>query len=399
MLALRLLQDPLYRRYWLALFVSQLGTWMQAASMGWLVLLLTGSAERLGLVVAFQFLPSLLFSLPAGVLADRYPKRTLLLLTQGGMALLAFLMALGIFAGVLRYPHVLLFALLYGALNAMDQPVRQSFTVELAGRERYPGAIALNSFGFNTSRLVGPALAGLLIARYGVGASFLANALSFLPLLLVLLRLPGGRGNGGEDLPWWREAGEGLAFVRGHPVVRRVVGLVLFASLLGMNFQTLVPAYARLVLGLEAQGFGLLLSSVGVGAVLAALVMAFTGRPRPHRLLLGVFFLALAHLGLFFKPFPLIPLFLALGGFGMISVLINANTLVQLSVPDRLRGRVMAVYTLVMLGTGPLGAYLTGLLFELLGGEKAALLLGGSLLLLGAHQLRRGWPRESSPPA
>ncbi|WP_347241948.1 MFS transporter [Thermus sp.] len=398
MLALALLRDPRYRAYWLALFTSQMGTWMQSAAQGWLVLLLTGSAERLGLVVALQFLPSLLFSLPAGVLADRYPKRNLLLFTQGGMMLLALLMALLTLTGWVRYGHVLLFAFLYGALNAMDQPVRQSFTVELAGRERYPGAIALNSFGFNTSRLLGPALSGFLIAFYGVGAAYLANAFSFLPLLLVLRRLaPGPRGEEGDGR-WWREALEGVGFVLGHPLVRRVVGLVLFASLLGMNFQTLVPAYARLVLGLSATGYGFLLSSVGVGAILAALIMAFTGRPRPLRLLLGVFALALAHLGLFFAPAPVVPLFLALGGFGMISVLINANTLVQLAVPDRLRGRVMAVYSLVMLGTGPLGAYLTGLLFELFGGRLAAFALGGLVLLVGLYQLRP-WPTDASPRA
>jgi MFS family permease len=397
-LALALLKDSRYRAYWLALFTSQMGTWMQAAAQGWLVLLLTGSAERLGLVVALQFLPALLFSLPAGVLADRYPKRNLLLLTQGGMMLLALLMAFLILTGLVRYGHVLAFAFLYGALNAMDLPVRQSFTVELAGKERYPGAIALNSFGFNLSRLLGPALSGLLIALYGVGVAYLANALSFLPLILVLLRLPPGPGGEGGEGRWWREAWEGVGFVLAHPLVRRVVGLVLFASLLGMNFQTLVPAYARLVLGLSATGYGFLVSSVGLGALLAALVMAFTGRPKPARLLLGVFALALAHLGLFLPYPPLVPLFLAVGGFGMISVLINANTLVQLAVPDRLRGRVMAVYSLVMLGTGPLGAYLTGLLFEVLGGRWAALVLGGAVLLVGLYQ-GRPWPKASSPPA
>ncbi|TFU26754.1 MFS transporter [Thermus tengchongensis] len=398
MLALALLKDPLYRSYWFALFTSQMGTWMQSAAQGWLVLLLTGSAERLGLVVALQFLPSLLFSLPAGVLADRYPKRNLLFFTQGGMMVLALFMAFLILTGQVRYGHVLLFAFLYGALNAMDLPVRQSFTVELAGKDRYPGAIALNSFGFNTSRLLGPALAGVLIALFGVGVAYLANALSFLPLLFVLKRVPlGPRGEEGDGR-WWREAQEGVRFVLEHPVVRRVVGLVLFASLLGMNFQTLVPAYARLVLGLSATGYGGLLSSVGFGALGAALVMAFTGRPKPGRLLLGVFSLSLAHLGLFLPYAFLATFFLALGGFGMISVLINANTLVQLSVPDRIRGRVMAVYSLVMLGTGPLGAYLTGLLFELLGGRLAALVLGGAVLMVGLYQLRP-WPKEPSPPA
>ncbi len=241
-------------------------------------------------------------------------------------------------------------------------------------------------------------MAGVLIALYGVGVAYLANALSFLPLLLVLLRLPPGPvGEGGEGR-WWREALEGVRFVLEHPLVRRVVGLVLFASLFGMNFQTLVPAYARLVLSLSATGYGFLVSSVGLGALGAALIMAFTGRPRPGRLLLGAFALALAHLGLFWAHRSSVPLFLALGGFGMISVLINANTLVQLSVPDRLRGRVMAVYSLVMLGTGPLGAYLTGLLFELLGGRLAALALGGMVLLVGLYQLRP-WPRGSSPRA
>ncbi|MDM7324391.1 MAG: MFS transporter [Thermus sp.] len=397
MLALALLKDPLYRSYWISLFASQMGTWMQSAAQAWLVLLLTGSAERLGLVVALQFLPSLLFSLPAGVMADRYPKRNLLLFTQGGMMFLALLMAFLVLTEKVGYSHVLLFAFLYGALNAMDLPVRQSFTVELAGRERYPGAIALNSFGFNTSRLIGPALAGVLIALFGVGVAYLANALSFLPLIFVLRQVaPGPKAEEGDGR-WWREAQEGVRFVLENALVRRVVGLVLFASLLGMNFQTLVPAYARLVLGLSAAGYGALLSSVGLGALGAALVMAFTGKPKPLRLLLGVFFLALAHLGLFLPWAHLAPFFLALGGFGMISVLINANTLVQLSVPDRLRGRVMAVYSLVMLGTGPLGAYLTGLLFELLGGRLAALALGGAVLAVGLYQLR-SWPRESSPP-
>ena len=182
-------------------------------------------------------------------------------------------------------------------------------------------------------------------------------------------------------------------------MVRLVVGLILFATLLGMNFQTLVPAYARLVLGLSATGYGFLLSSVGVGAILAALIMAFTGRPRPWRLVLGLFALALAHLGLALKLPGLVPLFLAVGGFGIISVLINANTLVHLSVPDRLLGRVTAVYSLVMLGTGPLGAYLTGFLFEALGGRRAALVMGLALLAVGAFQLLRPWPRDASPQA
>lgn len=394
MLALALLKDPLYRAYWLSLFASQLGTWMQSAAQGWLVLLLTGSAERLGLVVAFQFLPSLLLSLPAGVLADRYPRRRLLLFTQGGMALLAFLMGLLVLLGWVRYGHVLAFALLYGALNALDLPVRQAYTVELAGRERYPGAIALNSFGFNLSRLLGPALGGVLIARYGVGVAFLLNALSFLPLLLVLFRREDGKVMEEGHPSFRRQVLEGLRYVWETPRVRFVVGVVFLTSLFVMNFQTLVPAYARLALGLSAAGYGALLSAVGLGALAAALGMALRGRPSLAWVVGGGALLGLVHLALALRPTATgAALLFALGGFGMISVLINANTAVQLEVPDRLRGRVMSVYSLFLLGTGPLGAYLTGALFDALGGGKAAGVLGGLALLALFLWVRAATPR------
>ncbi|MGQ9691900.1 MAG: MFS transporter [Thermaceae bacterium] len=396
MLALTLLQDPLYRSYWMALFASQLGTWVQAAAQGWLVLLLTGSAERLGLVVAFQFLPSLLFSLPAGVLGDRHPKRRLLIFTQGGMSLMALLMALLVLGGWVRYGHVLVFALLYGAMNALDLPVRQAYTVELAGKSRYPGAIALNSFGFNLSRLLGPALGGLLMARYGVGVAFLLNAFSFLPLLWVLL----GQKDGGEVLPlegrrpFWKDVLEGVRYVWETPKVRFVVGVVFLTSLFVMNFQTLVPAYARLALGLSAEGYGALLSAVGLGALAAALSMAFRGRPSLVWVVGGGVVLGLVHMALALRPSALEAAFLfALGGFGMISVLINANTAAQLEVPARLRGRVMSVYSLFLLGTGPLGAYLTGALFDRLGVGAVGALGGMALLSLGL------WLKVASPRA
>ncbi|MCS7057370.1 MAG: MFS transporter [Meiothermus sp.] len=397
MLALALLRDPRYRTYWIALFLSQMGTWMQAATQGWLVLELTHSAERLGLVVALQFLPSLLFSLPAGVLSDRYSRRNLLLLTQGGMAVLALGMFILIATGWVRYPHVLVFAFLYGLFNAMDLPVRQAYTVELAGKERYPGAIALNSFGFNTSRLLGPALAGLLIAGFGLSWSYLVNALSFVPLLWVLLKSPSlavERGKGGVVA----DALEGLRFVWGEPLVRQVVLLVGLSSLLGMNFQTIVPAYARLELGLDAQGFGLLMSAVGLGSILAAVLQAITARARPLRAVLGSALLGLSLLAL---ALPLPPgwaaFAFALAGLGMITTLINANTTVQLLAPDRIRGRVMSVYSMVLLGSGPLGAYLSGLLIEALGARLGVGAMGALTLAATLWMVRRPWPKVLAP--
>ena len=395
MLALALLKDPVYRLYWLSLFVSQLGTWMQSAALGWLVLLLTGSAERLGLVMAFQFLPSLFLSLPAGVLADRCPRRRLLLFTQGGMAVLALGMALLILLGWVRYGHVQAFAFLYGAMNALDLPVRQAYTVELAGRERYPGAIALNSFGFNLSRLLGPALAGFLIVQYGVGMAFLLNALSFAPLLFVLFGLKDGPRVREGQPSFIKEVLEGLRYVWENPRVRFVVGVVFLTGLFVMNFQTLVPAYARIALGLSAAGYGVLLSAVGLGALAAALGMALRGRPSLLWVVGGGVLLGLVHLALALRPPAGWAAFLfAVAGFGMISVLINANTAVQLQVPERLRGRVMSVYSLFLLGTGPLGAYLTGALFDWLGGGPAAGVLGA--LALFALFL---WVRVATPRA
>jgi len=396
--ALALLRDPRYRNYWIALFISQLGTWMQAAAQGWLVLELTGSAERLGLVMVCQFLPSLLLSLPAGVLADRYPRRNLLLLTQSAMAILAGLMALLILTDWIRYEYVLLFAFLYGAFNAIDLPVRQAFTVELAGRERYPGAIALNSFGFNVSRVTGPAVAGLLIAELGLGWAYVLNALSFVIMLLLLLRTASQLTEpaNGSAL---QQALEGLRYVWHEPLVRQVVLMVGLASLFGMNFQTLVPAYSRLVLGLDAQGYGFLMSAVGVGAVAAAVLQALTARARPIRTLVGSGVLAFS-LALLFLPLPPwgVAVALAICGFGMITTLVNANTTVQLRVPDRLRGRVMSVYSMVLLGVAPVGGYLTGSLMDTLGGRTASLVLAGFLLLSALWLSRHPWPRTVEDP-
>jgi MFS family permease len=370
-----------------------MGTWMQAATQGWLVLELTGSAERLGLVIALQFLPSLLFSLPAGVVSDRYSRRNLLFITQGGMAVLALGMFALIVTGLVRYEHVLLFAFLYGIFNAVDLPVRQAFTVEIAGRERYPGAIALNSFGFNTSRLLGPALAGVLIAGFGLSWSYLVNALSFIPLIGVLVFAPSRRPlpRHGQVL---QDALEGVRFVWRHPLMRQVVLLVGLTSLFGMNFQIMVPSYARLDLGLDAQGFGLLMSSVGLGSLAAAMVQAVSSKARPIWAVFGSILLAAALITLALPlPTVWVAVVLAVGGLGMIVTLINSNTTVQLITPDNLRGRVMSVYSMVLLGSGPLGAYLSGFLIDALGARWGIALMGLLTLAAALVLIRFPWPR------
>ena len=375
--ALELLRDPHYRNYWLSLFISQLGTWMQSAAQAWLVIQLTGSAERLGLVVALQFAPSLLFSLPAGVLADRVPRRTLLRVTQSTMAALALAMAGLIFAGAISYGWILVFATLYGLANVFDLPTRQAFTVELATRDRYPGAIALNSFSFNVARLAGPAVAGLLIARLGMGWAFAVNGLSFLPMLLFLSFVPRGLAAAGGRHDWRLQLREGLGYVRRSPEVLGVIVLIFLVGTFVINSQTLVPAYSRLVLGLDAEGYGAVMSAMGAGALLGAFGQALIGSFSPRRIDLGVLILAASYLAL---AAPLgtwaVALVMGFAGFGTVLTLVSTNTLIQTAVPDELRGRVISIYMLALLGSGPPGAYLTGWLIDALGGRAAAGLLG-----------------------
>ncbi|HGY09270.1 MAG TPA: MFS transporter [Oceanithermus profundus] len=397
--ALELLRDPHYRNYWISLFVSQLGTWMQSAAQAWLVIELTGSAERLGLVVALQFAPSLLFSLPAGVLADRWPRRTLLRITQGSMAALALAMAALLFTGAITYGWVLVFATLYGLANVFDLPTRQAFTVELATRDRYPGAIALNSFSFNVARLAGPAIAGLLIARLGMGWAFLINGLSFFPMLVFLSVVPVGLAAAGARGNPLAQLAAGLAYVRRTPEVLSAIVLIFWAGTFAINFQTLVPAYARLVLGLGAEGYGGIMSAMGAGALVGAVGQALARGFTPRRIDYGVGVLVTAHLLLFLPLGPwAVAAVMGLAGLGMVLTLVGTNTLIQTAVPDDLRGRVISIYMLALLGSGPPGSYLTGWLMDVLGGRAAAGALGllafagwAGVRIWAARRARASW--------
>ncbi|MFI5399333.1 MAG: MFS transporter [Candidatus Binatia bacterium] len=379
--ATALLRDPAYAHYWLSQIISQVGTWMQTASQAWLVLTLTGSAQSLGIVVACQYLPALALSLPAGVLADQCSKRRLLLVTQVGMTFLAAVMAVIVHEGLAQYHHILGFALLYGAVNAMGQPARQAFAVELAGSENVSAAASLNSLSFNVARLLGPAVSGLIIMRWGVAWAFAANALSFLPMVWFLSFASIHVSAGNHLAKSIADPREGLAYVWSTPLVRNVMLLMTWMGAFGLSMHTLVPAYARLVLGLNAEGYGFLVASVGVGAVCGALWQGLTGGASQQRIVGGATVLAVVYALL---SLPLTAagcaVLMMLAGFAMVTVLINANTMVQTVTPSRLRGRVTSIYVLVILGMNPLGAYITGFAFDLLGGRLATGVLGVAIL-------------------
>ena len=390
---LRALRHRDFRLFWSGQLVSLVGTWMQSVAQAWLVLQLTDSPFRLGLVSTLQFLPILLFSLVTGAAADRFPKRRMLLGTQTALALQALTLAALVFAGQVRYWHVAVLALLYGCANVLDIPTRQSFVVELVGREDLVNAIALNSAAFNTARIVGPAAAGLLIGRFGVGPAFLLNGLSFLVVIGALAAVraegrPRPRPPGGV----LAEVGEGLRYALATPRVAMVLGLVLTMSVCVFNFNVSVPLFARNVLGAGAEGFGFLMSAVGFGAVTGALSLAAIG---VAAVIACTGLVALATVGRFGAAVPL----LFVIGFGAIIFMAGCNTTLQLGAPDELRGRVMGLYALMFGGSTPIGSFLVGSLAEVAGVRVALMAAGATgLAVLGAIALwwrRRGAPRDT----
>ncbi|MCG8347530.1 MAG: MFS transporter [Chloroflexales bacterium] len=367
---LRALRHRNYRLFFIGQLISLTGTWMQTVAQGWLVLRLTDSPLLLGLVAAFASLPILLFSLPAGALADRVPKRTLLLTTQVIAMLLALVLALLTLTGLVQVWHVLLLAALLGLVNAFDAPARQAFTVEMVGRADLLNAIALNSSIFNGARTIGPAVAGMVVAAIGEGPAFLLNGLSFLAVIagLLMMRLPPFQAPSGARRT--NQLREGLRYIAGEPAVRSLLLLAGSLSLFGFVYIPLLPVFARDVLGAGASGLGWLSAASGLGALTAALLLAqFSDRVRRGHLVIA----ALLAYPVFMIGFtlarslPLAMILLALSGLSGVTAMALINTLIQSIVPDTLRGRVMSVFTLLLMGLSPLGGMFAGVIAEYFG--------------------------------
>ena len=389
-----------FRIFWLGQAVSLIGTWMQSVGQVWLVLQLTNSSFLLGVVSSLQFAPVLFLSLFAGTIIDRFPKRRILLITQASLMMLALVLGTLTAIGVVRYWHILVLATLLGIVQALDNPTRQAFIIELAGKNDLMNAIALNSMNVNIARIVGPAMAGVLMGVLGIAAAFYANALSFVAVLisLLLIRVQ-NQPRLDMDKNILSNIATGLAYIRRTPVVLTTILLVAVISAFSMNFNVLVPVYARNVLGLNAQGYGLLMSAMGTGALVGALGLASfsSGGPRRVVLLAGAAGLPLMEIAIApVRSFALAALLLALAGWSMISFFASANTTVQVNTPDQYRGRVMSVYTLVFTGTTPFGSLFAGSISHW-AGAPIALLAGGVAGLCAAVPAilkRRSWFRR-----
>jgi MFS family permease len=386
-----------FRLFWSGQLVSLVGTWMQTVGQAWIVLELTGSPFKLGVISALQFGPMLLLSLLAGALADRVRKRRLLLLTQGALMLQALALAALDWTGQIQFWHVAVLAAVYGVANTLDLPARQSFVVELVGKGDLMNAIALNATVFNGARVVGPAVAGLLIARYGVAPAFLVNGLSFLGVLVALSAIrtegaprPRAAATVGQEIL------QGVRYAAGTPLIGLILSLLLVVSLFVLNFNVLVPLVARDVLHEGARGFGLLMASLGLGAVAGALALAAMSRPRPPLALIVTAALVTSGglVGLAaVRHFWIAAAALAVMGFAQIVFMASCNTTVQTTAPDHLRGRVMSLYALVFVGVHPFGALLTGGVAEKWG-VGAACIWGGGMGLCFVLALALLWRRR-----
>ncbi len=398
---LRALNHRDFRRFYAAQLLALVGGWMQTVAQAWLVLQLTDSPFKLGLISTLQFSPILMFSLVAGAVADRLPKRGLLVTTQTTLACQALLLGALVSTGRVQYGHVAVLGLVLGFANAVDQPARQSFVMDMVGKGDVANAVALNSAAFNAARIVGPAVAGVLIGRVGVGPVFFINSVGFVGVILTLLRLE-ARGLPARErrATMLEEIVEGLRYARRTPRLLLALGLVLSVSLFVFNFTVYVPLLARTVLGLGAEGFGFLMASLGVGAVAGALTVGGFGSREPElgRMFLSaaVAFAALLGLGLSRHVWTAAPLLFVTGYFG-IMLMATCNTSMQLRAPDALRGRVMSLYTWVTGGVFPIGAFLVGSISQAWG-VSAAFLWNGTLGLVTLGGIMLWWRLRARAP-
>jgi MFS family permease len=394
------LQVPNYRRYFTGQVVSITGNWMQTVAEMWLMVQLTGSGVSVGLTAAFQFLPILLFGAWGGLLADRMPKRRLLMITQSLMALPAITLWALTTSGAIEVWMVYALVLARGAVNAVDNPARQSFAIEMVGGDRVVNAVALNSVIIHTARILGPAAAGGVIALLGVGPCFLINALSF-GAMLVALRAMNPRELHTPPVAH-RARGQlrsALGYVARTPGLRIPLAMMAVVGTLSFNFQVLLPLLASLTWHGTAQLYTALAVAMGIGSVAGALAAGARGKVGP-RLLVG----AAAAFGLaelLVAAAPTIPLQLAaLIPLGAVSVTFAAgvNSSLQLAVEPSMRGRVMALYSVVFLGSTPIGAPLVGWIAEI-AGPRAGLVLGGAAALVAAAGGALAYARLRPAPA
>lgn len=391
-----------YRVFFAGQQAVGIGNWMQSTAQAWLILRLTHSVFMLGLLVMVQYLPNMLLQPLGGVIADRLPKRTVLLTTQTGFALVTGAFGVSIGLGEVRVWELFVVVLVVGMISVIDYPSRYAFIVELVGLDHLPNAVGLNSGTYNATSMVGPVIAGVLIASGGTGVCFDLNALSYLVMVAALLLIrpqelhavERGRQRLGGAIA---ELREGASYAIRSPEVLLVVVLMLVVTICSYNFSVLIPALARDQLHSGATTFGLLLACVGVGSVAGALGVAYLGRATVRVLLLGcgAFGACLALCGQATTLVPAICL-LIVTGFSLTLYTALSTSVIQLGAPAHLRGRVLSVYLWVFIGATPIGALVSGLA-EQAWGSRVTMTLAGVVAVASAIVASIWWARHRPP--
>lgn len=382
-----------YRIFFGGQVISLIGTWLQSTAEGWLVYELSGSSVALGAIRFAHMLPFALIALWGGIIADRVSKRKILLLTQGASMALALLLAALVYFGLIEVWHVAAIGFLLGTVNAFDVPARQTFVVELVGRDDLINGIALNSSMFNLARVVGPAVAGLLIGVVGMAGCFLINGISYIAVIAGygMLKLPEFEKR--TDHPPFLEAiREAFNYIAVNGPLRAILILVSTFSVFGVSFTVLMPIFAKDILHGDATAFGILMASNGGGALIGGLTLASVGKRFTRRLLiyLGLFgCCAFLILFAFSKLFWLSCALLLCAGFFMIIFLATANTATQLRSPDHLRGRIMGFYSLCFLGLGSAGSLVAGFLAKHLSAPVAVVIGSSVCVIVGLLVFKR----------
>lgn len=370
-----------YRYFWFGQCVSLIGTWMQNIGQSWLVLTLTGSPLLLGLVGTIQFLPITCFSLFAGALIDKFPKRNILIITQTVSMLLALTLSALVFTDTVKYGYILVLAFLLGLTNTFDMPTRQAFNIEIVGKEDLMNAIALNSTTFNLARIVGPAIGAGMMAYLGAGWCFLLNGLSFVAVIYGLLQIrttPYVREKK-QDIGLLKEIKDGIVYISKDRLLARTLLLVTVVGTMAYNFSVLIPVFTKDVLHMQEKTYGLMMSCLGAGSLIGALTMSFRSKKGPRLsliivccILISVFLLLNGMTGSVY----MFGLLLALQGFCNILFATNCNSSLQIHSKDEYRARVMSVYSLVFAGSTPVGNLFAGYAADHYGANGAFFLCG-----------------------
>jgi MFS family permease len=369
-----------FRVYWFGMFISLIGTWIQIVAQSWLVFQLTNSAFLLGVVGFLSSIPVFLLSLFGGVLADRLNKRNILIATQSAFMLLALLLAVLTQMKLVTPYQIMFIALLNGVVMAFDAPSRQAMVVELVGKDYLFNAIALNSIAFNSSRIIGPALAGVLVATIGMSGCFYINGISFLPLIIALFFIRVNRYTASDkNNTVWRDLKEGLIFIRNNRLIMILITMTGVVSLFGIAYVIFMPIFANDILKVGVQGLAMLMSCAGLGALIAALLLARLGdfKYKGKLLVLASFIFSLSLVLFSLSKIYLLSLIalLFIGGSSVTAIAL-INTILQTKVPNEFMGRVMGVYMLTFFGILPFGNLIAGALAAALGISFTIMLSG-----------------------